>query len=80
MTTCTKCGTTSDDAPMHDAHVVKAHQVFRSCGFSVGAMRYPRSSKALAALRAFNGVPDSFVEPFAWRYHPNAWCAAQAGD
>lgn len=55
----------------HDAHIQLAHQVFRSCGFTLGAMRYPRPPEALEGLRRFNNVPDTWTEPFAWRYFPN---------
>jgi hypothetical protein len=57
----------------HDAHVVKANEVFRSCGFTLSAMQYPRPPEALAGLKRFNGVADSFKEPFAWRFFPNAY-------
>lgn len=59
----------------HDAHVQAAHKVFRDCGFSLAAMAFKRPPEALAALRAFNRVPDGWQHPFAWGYHPNEWCA-----
>ena len=58
----------------YDAHVTLASKTFRDCGFSLAAMQYPRPPVALAALKAFNGLPDSAKVPFAWGYHPNAWC------
>jgi hypothetical protein len=58
----------------HDAHVQAATKQFRDCGFSLAAMQYKRPPEALAALRAFNGVPEGWQHPFAWNYHPNAWC------
>ena len=61
--------------PPHDAHVVAARKQFRDCGFDLSAMQYKRPPEALAALRKFNRVPDSWQHPFAWKYHPNAWCA-----
>jgi hypothetical protein len=59
----------------HDAHVLAAHKTFRDCGFTIAAMQYKRPPEALAALRAFNKVPDNWQHPIAWEYHPNEWCA-----
>ena len=65
-----------DDLPLpHDAHVQAARQEFRDCGFTIHAMQFKRSPEALAALRAYNRVPGSWQHPFAWKYHPNEWCA-----
>ena len=65
-----------DDLPEpHDAHVVHATKLFRDCGFTLAAMQYPRPPAALAALRAFNRVPDGWQHPISWNYHPNEWCA-----
>ena len=57
----------------HDAHVQHATKLFRDCGFSLAAMQYKRPPEALAALRAFNKVPDSWQHPIAWEYFPNEW-------
>lgn len=57
----------------HDAHVVHASKIFRGCGFDLTAMQYPRPADAIAALRRFNRVPEHIVEPFGWRYFPNAY-------
>ncbi|MEO1490134.1 MAG: hypothetical protein AAFR88_11980, partial [Pseudomonadota bacterium] len=48
---------------------------FDAVGFSLQAMQYKRSEKALLALRRFNGLSDSMPEPFGWRFHPNKWCS-----
>ncbi len=61
-----------DEAP-YDAHVDQARQVFREVGFTLAAMQYPRPAAALAGLRRYNRVPDSWSAPFAWRYFPNAY-------
>lgn len=58
----------------YDAHVRQAEAEFRSVGFTLAAMQYKRSPEALAALLEFNGAPAGFKPPFAWNYHPNAWC------
>ena len=58
----------------YDAHVVEANAVFRSAGFTLLAMQYPRSAEALIALKRFNGLADDAKVPFAWNYHPNEWC------
>lgn len=58
----------------HDAHVVAANKAFRDCGFTLAAMQYPRPAAALVALKRFNGLADGAKVPFAWGYHPNAWC------
>jgi hypothetical protein len=65
----------SDEPNYHDAHVRLAHKIFRDCGFTLAAMRYPRPPGALVALKIFNGLPSDAPVPFAWRYHPNEWCA-----
>lgn len=58
----------------HDAHVTVARKIFRDCGFELSAMAFRRPPAALVALKQFNGLgPDASV-PFAWNYHPNAWC------
>lgn len=57
----------------HDAHVVQAREVFRSCGFTLAAMQYPRPPEALAGLKRFNRVPEDWEHPFAWGYFPNAY-------
>lgn len=59
----------------HDAHVRATNDLFRACGFTLGAMRYPRSPEALLALKRFNRLPDDFPVPAAWHYHPNEWSA-----
>lgn len=64
----------SEDAAPHDAHVVQASKLFRSCDFTLAAMQYPRPAEALAALRRFNGLPDDVEPPLPWHYFPNAWC------
>lgn len=58
----------------HDAHVQLANGLFRSAGFTLAAMQYPRSEQSLLALKRFNGVPDAMKPPVAWHYHPNTWC------
>lgn len=58
----------------HDAHVQEAHQQFRSCGFTLAAMQFPRCAEALSAIKRFNGLADTAKVPFAWNYHPNQWC------
>lgn len=58
----------------HDAHVVAANAVFRSAGFTLAAMQFPRPVEALIALKRFNGLDDDAPVPFAWGYHPNEWC------
>mgnify|MGYP003387322771 CR=1 FL=1 len=63
-----------NDEP-HDAHVVLAHKIFRDCGFTLAAMQFKRPPEALTALKRFNGLPDDAKVPFAWKYHPNIWCA-----
>lgn len=60
----------------HDAHVQAAHKTFRDCGFTLAAMQLKRPPEALIALKRFNGLPDDAPVPFAWNYHPNAYCAA----
>ena len=60
----------------HDAHVRQATKLFRDCGFTLAAMQYPRSPEALIGLKQFNGLPDDAKVPVAWRYHPNAYMAA----
>lgn len=60
-------------AEPHDAHVLKAIEVFRAIGFSLDAMQFKRTSKALEAFRKHNRVPDSWKHPFAWGYHPNEY-------
>ena len=58
----------------HDAHVVAATKLFRTCGFTLAAMEFPRPLGALVALKRFNGLADDAPAPFAWGFHPNAWC------
>jgi len=55
------------------AHIQLARKIFRDVGFDISAMQYPRPVEALAGLRRFNKVPDSWKEPFAWRYFPNSY-------
>jgi hypothetical protein len=62
-----------EEPPSQDAHVVAANKVFRDVGFTLAAIQWPRPLEALAALRKFNRVPDTWVEPFGWRYFPNEW-------
>ncbi len=62
------------DSEPHDAHVRLANKTFRDCGFTLAAMQYKRPPEALVALKRFNGLPDDAKVPFAWNYHPNAWC------
>lgn len=72
----------TDEPLPYDAHVVLADKVFRDVGFTLAAMQWPRPPEALQALRDFNNVPANWQHPFAWGYHPNAWCAkrwAEAG-
>lgn len=64
-----------EDPLPHDAHVQLANGLFRSCGFTLAAMQFPRSPDALEGLKKFNGVPEGMKVPFAWNYHPNQWCA-----
>lgn len=59
----------------HDAHVEAARAVFRASGFTLAAMQFKRSPGSLAALKRFNGIPDTMEVPFAWHYHPSAWSA-----
>ncbi len=58
----------------HDAHVQLATTLFRSCGFTLAALAYPRPTEALVALKRFNGLSDDAKTPVAWNYHPNAYC------
>lgn len=58
----------------YDAHVQAATKLFRDCGFTLLAMQFPRTPEALVALKKFNGLPADAKVPFAWNYHPNAWC------
>lgn len=58
----------------HDAHVILARATFRTVGFDLLAMQFPRPPAALTALKAFNGMPDDWQAPFAWGFHPNAYC------
>lgn len=62
------------DAEPFDAHVSAAHKVFRDCGFTLAAMQFKRTAAALVGLKRFNGLKDDAKVPFAWGYHPNAWC------
>lgn len=59
---------------LHDAHVIAATKQFRDCGFTLAAMQYRRPVDALVALKRFNGLADDAAVPFAWGFHPNAWC------
>lgn len=61
--------TTLADPP--EAHVLLAHKIFRDCGFDLDAMQYKRPPEALAALKAFNGLPPDAKVPFGWGYFPN---------
>lgn len=61
------------EAEPHDAHVVAANKIFRDCGFTLAAMKYPRPPEALAGLRRFNRAPDGWAHPPAWEYFPNAY-------
>lgn len=65
---------TEKEPEPHDAHVVLANKLFRDVGFTISAMQFKRPPEALAALRAFNRVPDTWKHPFPWNYHPNEWC------
>lgn len=65
----------SEEPMPHDAHIILANKVFRDCGFTLSAMQFRRPLEALIALKRFNGLPDDTKVPFAWNYHPNAWCA-----
>lgn len=56
-----------------DAHVKAALKIFRSAGFTLAAMQYPRPPEALAGLKRFNGVPDDMTVLIAWHYFPNAY-------
>ena len=47
---------------------------FREAGFTANAINYPMSDAAVAWLCKFNGAPDGWVPPRAWRYAPNAAC------
>ena len=57
----------------HHAHIEVANKLFRDCGFTLAAMQFPRPPEALTGLKRFNGLPDTFREPVAWRYFPNAY-------
>ena len=57
----------------HDAHVRQASKLFRDCGYTLAAMRYPAPPEAVIALKRFNGLADAAPVPVAWTYHPNAW-------
>lgn len=73
----------NDMGEPHDAHIQAAHKVFRDCGFTLAAMQWKRPPEALAALKRLNGLPEGAKVPFAWRYHPNEWCArrwAETGE
>lgn len=65
---------TEEDELPHDAHVVFTKKLFRDVGFDISAMCFPRSPEALEALRTYNRVPETWVHPWAWNYHPNQWC------
>lgn len=72
--TCPHCDPLGALSEPHDAHVQLAHRLMRDVGFTLAALQYPRSPRALAELRRRNGMPDHIVEPVGWRYWPNAWC------
>lgn len=57
----------------HDAHVRQATKLFRDCGFTLAAMQFPRPAEALAGLKRFNGLPETWNAPVAWGYFPNAY-------
>jgi len=59
----------------HEAHVALASKTFRDVGFTLAAMQWKRTPEALQALRDFNGVPENWLHPFAWGYHPNEYRA-----
>jgi hypothetical protein len=56
----------------HDSHVQLATKLFRSCGFTLAALQYPRCAEALSALKKANGLADNQTAPVAWGYFPNA--------
>lgn len=60
--------------PQMDFHVAQTVKVFRDCGFTINAIRYPLSEAALAWLCKFNGAPAGWKPPYGWRYAPNAAC------
>lgn len=65
-----------DETPEpHDAHTEAASKLFRDCGFTLAAMQFKRSPEALVALKRYNGLAPDAKVPFAWGYHPNAYCA-----
>lgn len=47
---------------------------FRAAGYTANAIKYPLSDGAVAYLCKFNGAPDGWIPPRAWRYAPNAAC------
>jgi hypothetical protein len=56
----------------HDAHVVAANALFRGVGWSLDAMRYPRSVGSLALLCELNGItPDK--APLTFGYASNGY-------
>jgi hypothetical protein len=61
---------------VNDHHVQAANKLFRDAGVTIAAMQWPRCADAIAAIRRFNGLPDTAPTPVTWRYHPNQWCAA----
>jgi hypothetical protein len=54
-----------------DHHIVQTHDMFRAAGFTLAAIQYPLSEAAVAWLLKFNGAPDGWKSPHAWRYAPN---------
>jgi hypothetical protein len=44
---------------------------FRAAGFTADAVNYPLSDAAVAWLCQFNGAPNGWTPPRAWRYAPN---------
>lgn len=61
------------DPEPQDAHVQLANKLFRDVGFTLAAMQYKRCPAALEGLKRFHRVPENWVHPFAWNYHPNAY-------
>lgn len=64
--------------PCEGTSDVPTEAEFRAAGFTAAAINYPLSDAAVAWLCKFNGAPDGWVPPRAWRYAPNAWCQANA--
>lgn len=65
-----------EERPALDQHVIQTVKMFRDVGYTINAMRHPLSDAAVAWLCQFNGAPEGWKSPSAWRYAPNPACQA----